>query len=413
MFWIKKFLYVFLAVFYLAFFFLNTNVHANNISFEDFMKELEKHGQDWSLIQDASSSTDISNFINMFNSSTTFGVLRDFGWTLESPDTEGPHYFYICFGNVILSNTSDKWQFKVPQNVSRSYFYKLNLDTNVLSPFGFSTYDMMTFSIVSYPQFSMSNWSTIETGYYFLSHSVLFGQDYSVSLYINNTLQKTYSFTDFKTSPFPWDKPGLDGGGSGGTTTINTPIGKYPKLLSNFKGLYTNSGDLILDFYYPSGDTDVDYKDLIFNTYIYQLNSSGEAEIVTRANYKMSIDAFYKKFSYSNNIFSTSYFADILGELNNGDYGMKVWVTDLDNNSYGSTGIFSLSVKFSNTVKSEVINGIDHITSDDTTSINSIFATTKTLATNIFSFWNVFPSWLLNLLKVGLSVCILLRILGR
>lgn len=409
----KKIFICFFSCFLLSFLFLNTNVHANDISFEDFTKELEKNGQNWSLIQNASSSADISSFINMFNSSTTFGVIRDFGWTLESPDTEGPHYFYICFSNVQLSNTSDKWRFRLPSTTSRSYYYKLNLDTNVLIPLDFNTTDLMTFSIVSYPQFSMSNWATEETAYYFLSHSVLFGQNYSVNLYINNAFQKSYSFTDFKASPFPWDKPGLDGGGSGGTTTINTPIGKYPKLLSNFKGLYTNSGDLILDFYYPSGDTDVDYKDLIFNTYIYQLNSSGEAEIVTRANYKMSIDAFYKKFSYSNNIFSTSYFADILGELNNGDYGMKVWVTDSDNNSYGSTGIFSLSVKFSNTVKSEVINGIEHITSDDSTSINSIFATTKTLATNIFSFWDVFPSWFLNLLKVGLSVCILLRILGR
>ena len=407
----KKIFICFLGCFLFSLFFITNNVKANNISFEDFTKELEKYGQNWSLIQDASLYSDISSFINMFNSSSRFGVLRDFGWTLESPDTEGPHYFYICFGNINLSSTSDKWQFKIPQNVSRSYFYKLNLDTNVLSPFGFSTYDIMSFSIVSYPQFSMSNWGTEDTGYYFLSHSVLFGQNYTVGLYINNTLQKNYSFTDFKSSPFPWDKPGLDG--SGGSSTINIPTGKYPKLLSNFKGLYTNSGDLILDFYYPSGDTDVDYKDLIFNTYIYELNSSGEAEIITRANYKMSIDTFFKKFSYSNNVFSTSYFADILGDLNNGDYGMKIWVTDSDNNSYGSTGIFSLSVKFSNVVKSEVINGIEHITSDDTTSINSIFATTKTLASNIFSFWNVFPGWLLNLLKVGLSVCILLRILGR
>ena len=120
------------------------------------------------------------------------------------------------------------------------------------------------------------------------------------------------------------------------------------------------------------------------------------------------------QFSYSNNIFSTSYFADILSELNNGDYGMKIWVTDSDNNSYGSTGIFSLSPKFSNTVKGDIyVPGVDNITPGDTTSINSIFATTKALATNIFSFWNVFPSWLINLLIAGVSVCILLRILGR
>lgn len=407
----KKIFICFLGCFLFSLFFITNNVKANNISFEDFTKELEKYGQNWSLIQNASSSADISSFINLFNSSSTFGVIRDFGWTLETPDTEGPHYFYICFKNVLLNNTSDKWQFKVPSSISRSYYYKLNLDTNVLTPFGFTTYDLMSFSIVSYPQFSMSNWATEETAYYFLSHSVLFGQNYTVSLYINNTFQKNYSFTDFKSSPFPWNKPSLDG--SEGSSTINIPTGKYPKLLSNFKGLYTNSGDLILDFYYPSGETDVDYKDLIFNTYIYELTSSGNAEVVTRANYKMSIDTFYKKFSYSNNIFSTSYFADILGELNNGDYGMKVWVTDSNNVSYGSTGIFSLSVKFSNTVKSDVIDGIEHISVDDSTSINSIFGLTKTLASNIFSFWSVFPAWLIDLLKIGLSVCILLRILGR
>ena len=98
----KRVFICFFSFFLLSFLFINSNVHANDISFEDFTKELEKYGQDWSLIENASSSTSVSNFINIFNSSSSFGVLQDFGWTLESPNSEGPHYFYICFIQEVI-----------------------------------------------------------------------------------------------------------------------------------------------------------------------------------------------------------------------------------------------------------------------------------------------------------------------
>ena len=440
----------------LTFLLIPTCVNANAISWDDFVNEINTSlGGSFDFEQVLADSGLESGFKNKYNTCSSFVVLGDYGAS-ASPNIYEPTKLYFIFGindlGVIQGRyKADKTELRY-YTVS-AYFYTYDFVTSTLAYTNQNTNTIhlssMIYPLSKYPAFSLDNFYSKEGAEYFADKIYVnpLGWNYEIQYTLTTSSWNpqgsvlwTVSTNDMDNSDYPWED-GNSGGSGSGDTYYNYDFGEYfqkPWIsIDNVQGLVQNTATIPFkvmsqsgDEYYPFDKLKLDlrvYKvftdengkktQSLFDTYKRYngdyVDTNGYSSV--SQNGKINVYSYDLRSKFDSNFIDT--YLNTSGD--NFDYAFQLILYSFWEDELSSTKLFFFNEN--NNLNSGTIpddyydnnwNGGGDFNFENM-SFDSILNTAKNFLNSILSFFSVFPDWFNYLLAFGISIAVILRILGR
>lgn len=179
-----------------------------------------------------------------------------------------------------------------------------------------------------------------------------------------------------------------------------------PYIINSPKGYVRNSGDVVVTVYMPS---DYDYEDSVYLS-VQKYNLSGDyinSTVISDSNIWLQLD--------SESGVCPIYISSFCDFDTSGNYYYRINLNEFNNGTLDTTDIFYFDINTGENIDKDnlPINPNDPSFNFDTTDIDSLISSTTTWVDSIFSFLDIFPSWLITCIISGIAVVVICRILGR
>ena len=182
--------------------------------------------------------------------------------------------------------------------------------------------------------------------------------------------------------------------------------GDKPYFINSPKGYVRNSGDIVVTIYMPSG---YDYEDSVYLS-VQKYNLSGDyisSTVVGDSKMWLQLD--------SESGICPIYVSSFCDFDTSGNYYYRINLNEFNKGTLDITDIFYFDIDTGENIDKDnlPINPNNPSLDFDTTDIDSLVNSTTTWVDSIFSFLDIFPSWLKACIMIGITVVVVCRILGR